>query len=320
MTDFAAAEKSEKPRVVVVVGPTASGKSALAVGIAEALDGVVVNADSMQVYRELDVLTARPSAADLARVPHRLFGVLPAAERCSVGRWLDLALAEVEVVRAAGRLPVLAGGTGMYLKALMEGLAPVPEVPADTVARLGARYDEIGGEAFREELRPLDPENADRLPPGDRQRLVRARAVAEATGRPLGHWRRLAPAGPALAADYAVILLLPNRQALYDRCDARFGQMMASGALDEVRALLDLGLSSDLPAMRALGVPELAAYLGGETTLEAAVSKAQQATRNFAKRQLTWLRHQVRADLILTDPGESALAEALTFLCARWGL
>lgn len=279
----------------MVAGPTGSGKSALAVDLARALDGIVVNADSMQVYRELTVLTARPTAAEEAAVPHRLYGVLPAAERCSAGRWLRLALPEIEAAFAAGKVPIVVGGTGLYLRALTRGLADVPEIPAASVARAQARYEELGGAAFREELRALDADAAGRLPASDRQRLIRAYAVVETTGRTLKDWHKEGAVG-AVAARFATIVLSPPVEALYPVLDARFDAMMAAGGMDEARAFAALGLDPSLPAVKAVGVRELLLYLSGEWDLATAVAKAKQATRNFAKRQRTWLRHQIRAD------------------------
>jgi tRNA dimethylallyltransferase len=277
--------------VVIVAGPTASGKSALAVALAEALGGTIINADSMQVYRDLAVLTARPGAAELARAPHRLYGVIDAAEACSAGRWRGLALAEIAAARAAGRLPVLTGGSGLYLRALLEGLAPVPPVPAALREEARALHARLGGEAFRQALAVRDPEAAQGLAAGDTQRLIRAYEVVAATGRPLAHWRR--GQGPAAGPPAAAVLLLPPRAELYAACDARFLQMMERGALAEAAALLARGLDPALPAMRAVGVPELAALLAGRASREAAVAAAQQATRRYAKRQYTWFRHQM---------------------------
>jgi len=290
---------TDSPPVVIIAGPTASGKTALALDVARAFAGTVINADSMQVYRELAVLTARPRPADAAAVPHRLFGVLAASEACSAGRWLKMAAAEIEAARRAGRLPVVVGGTGLYLKALIEGLAEVPEIPAAVDAAVRRRFDDIGGEAFRAELAALDPEAAAKLPVGDSQRLKRAMAVVTATGRPLADWQRRQGSAPWVAARFGVVALMPPRATLYAACDARFAAMMASGALDEARALAALGLDRGLPAMKALGVPELSRHLAGELPLDAAVAAAQQATRNFAKRQLTWLRNQLAADHVI---------------------
>lgn len=284
--------------VVIVAGATASGKSALALALAEAFDGVVINADSMQIYRELEVLTARPGAAETARAPHRLYGVLSGAERCSAGRWRALALTEIAACHAAGRLPLLVGGTGLYLRALERGLAPVPEVSAAQRAAAVALHREIGGTALHARLEARDPATAARLRPSDTQRLIRAWEVLEASGRPLADWQADGPAaGGDVAPPYRFlrIVCLPPRPALYAACDARFRAMLERGALEEVRALLRLKLDPALPVTKAVGVRELARHLAGELTLEAAVAAAQQATRRYAKRQTTWLRTQVFA-------------------------
>ncbi|MBL6948917.1 MAG: tRNA (adenosine(37)-N6)-dimethylallyltransferase MiaA [Rhodospirillales bacterium] len=285
--------------VLLIAGPTASGKSALAMDLAETFDGVVINADSMQVYQDLRLLTARPSADDEPRVPHRLFGVMAAAELCSVGHWLNMATTEIESAWGGGRLPLVTGGTGMYVRALTQGLAHIPEIPDDINAEVRARYDEIGGEAFREELASVDPDAARRLPAGDSQRLTRAMAVVRATGQTLDTWQAEQDKGPALPARYFSITVLPERESLYAACEARFDAMLEDGALAEVEAFLALGLDPALPAMKAVGVPELARYLAGEISLEEATEAAKQATRNFAKRQLTWLRNQVEADYVV---------------------
>ncbi len=266
--------------------------------LAEDLGGVVVNADSMQVYRELSVLTARPSPDDEARVPHRLYGVMGAAEACSAWRWLEMAARAMEEER--GRVPIVVGGTGLYLKALMEGMAPIPDVSPEVRAKARALMAELGGEAFRERLMARDPE-AEALNPGDIQRLVRAWEVVEGTGRPLSEWRA-EPHVRLVDGPFAVIRVSPEREDIYARCDARFDAMLARGALEEARALDALGLDDDLPAMKAVGVPQLRRHLHGEWTLEEAAERARQATRNFAKRQTTWLRHQMRADLVLNAP------------------
>jgi tRNA dimethylallyltransferase len=282
--------------VLIVAGPTGSGKSALAIDAAVEFGGAVINADSMQVYRELRLLTARPSAEDEARVPHRLFGVLPAAEACSVGRWLAMAADEIAAAWAEGRLPIVVGGTGLYLKALTNGLVPVPEIPEAVRGEARALHRRLGGEAFKDALALLDPGAAARLPAGDSQRLIRAYEVVAATGRTLADWQRQAPTAAAVDARFATIVLSPPRETLYAAVDARFDAMIAAGVLDEVRALVALGLDPALPAMKAVGVKELAAHLRGETGLEEACNAARKATRNFAKRQWTWLRHQLDSD------------------------
>lgn len=277
----------------MVAGPTATGKSALAVDLAEATGGVVINADSMQVYRELSILTARPGPAALARVPHRLYGVLPAAEPCSAARWRGHALAEIAEALVRGRMPVLVGGTGLYLRALIEGLAEIPPVPEAVRREVAERLAALGGDAFRAELARRDPASAARLAPGDTQRLIRAAEVVEATGRPLGAWQADPGLAPPPGLRFAVTVLLPAREPLYAACEARFAAMMEAGALDEVRALDALRLDPSLPAMKALGVPPLRAHLAGEIDRATAVERAVRETRRYAKRQTTWFRHQL---------------------------
>jgi len=287
-------------RVIVIAGPTASGKSALALGVAEALGGTIINADSMQVYRDLAAVTARPGPADLARVPHRLYGTLDGAELCSAARWAGLARQEIEAAAAAGRLPILCGGTGLYLRTLLYGIAPVPEIPDGIRQAARQHHAALGGAAFRDELARLDPQAAVRLHAGDSQRLIRAYEVVTATGLPLGAWQRAQPAVES-GLDPVIFTLLPPRDALYAAIDARFAGMVAAGALDEVRRLLARGLDPALPVMKAVGVPELSAYLGGTLSLEAAISQAQQASRRYAKRQFTWFRHQMPETIVINE-------------------
>jgi tRNA dimethylallyltransferase len=287
--------------VLIIAGPTVSGKSRLAMDIAAAFAGTIVNADSMQVYRELRVLTARPSTADEARVPHRLYGVLAARTPCSAGHWAGLAAAEIEAALSARRLPIVVGGTGLYLKALVEGLAPIPAVPAEVRAAALSLHADLGGAAFREALAAVDPITAARLPPGDTQRLVRAWEVAAVTGRPLSDWQREAPQRPVAGVRFATLVLDPPREALNRAIDARLDAMIAEGAIAEVQGLLDLGLDPALPAMKAVGVKELAAYVRGRCVLESAAAAAKGATRRFAKRQQTWLRHRIAADMVVSE-------------------
>jgi tRNA dimethylallyltransferase len=281
--------------VVVIAGPTASGKSPLALAVAEAFGGTVINADSMQVYRELSVLTARPGPAACAGAPHRLYGVLAAARRCSVALWREMAVAEIAAARADGRLPVVVGGTGLYLDALMRGLAPVPEIPAAVRADARALHRRVGGTAFREALRRRDPVSAARLEAGDSQRLVRAWEVVTATGRGLPEWQAeaRAAAGPDPEHDFLSLVLAPPRQALYAACDGRFESMLAHGAVDEVAALAGLDLDPTLPVMKAVGVPELIEHIRGRMPLPQATRRGQQATRRYAKRQTTWFRNRL---------------------------
>jgi tRNA dimethylallyltransferase len=303
--------------IIVVGGPTASGKSALALALAEEFTGTIINADSMQVYRDLAVLTARPGGAELERAPHHLYGVIDAGEACSTGRWRILALTEIAAARAEGRLPILVGGTGLYLRALLEGLAPVPAIPDALRREARALHARLGGEAFRHALAALDPEAAARLASGDGQRLIRAYEVVTATGRPLAAWRLGQKASPVCAA---AIVLMPPRAALYAACDARFLTLMDLGAAAEVEALLARRLDPVLPAMKAVGVRELAAWLAGRCTRAAAIAAAQQATRRYAKRQYTWFRHQLPAPgpfekLVLAEQfSESLLPEIFAFI------
>jgi tRNA dimethylallyltransferase len=277
--------------ILIVAGPTASGKSALALVLAEELGGTIVNADSMQVYRDLPILTAQPDAAARGRVPHRLYGEVDAADGFSAGAWRKRAVAEIAATHQAGRVPILVGGTGLYLRVLLEGLAPTPPIPDAVKREARVLQAELGAAAFHDKLRALDPEAAARLDPADTQRVRRAYEVARATGKTLGAWQRVQPAGTAYAA--RAILLLPSRELLYPVCDARLLDMVEWGALAEVATLMARGLDPELPAMRALGVRPLMAMLRGEASREAAVAAAQQATRNYAKRQLTWFRHQM---------------------------
>lgn len=281
--------------VLVIGGPTASGKSGLALLLAEALGGTVINADSMQVYGVLDVLTARPGAEELARAPHRLYGVVPPSERMNAARWRDLALAEIGAAHAAGRLPIVVGGTGLYLRTLMQGIVDLPDIPASVRAEAQALQTEIGTPALHARLAAEDAETAARLTPGDSARVLRAWEVLRATGRGITDWQRASTPTPPPGLTFHPLVVEVPRERLYAQCDARFGQMLERGALEEVRALDRLGLDPDLPAMKALGVPELRAHLHGLLTLDQAAEKARQTTRNYAKRQSTWFRHQLAA-------------------------
>ena len=275
------------PLVTLIAGPTASGKSALALRLAEATGGEVVGADALQLYRDLRILSARPSPEEEARAPHHLFGIADAADGWSVGRWARAAVPVIEDIVARGRPAVVIGGTGLYFRALTQGVAEIPPVP-QAAARA---FTDLGEPALRERLAAVDPAAEARIAPGDRQRLTRALAVADATGRPLSAWQ--AETRPLLAPGaWRAVVLEPPREALYARCDARLAAMVEAGALDEVRALTARGLDQRLPAMKAVGLRELAAHAAGETTLAEALARAQQATRNYAKRQLTWFRNQ----------------------------
>jgi tRNA dimethylallyltransferase len=277
--------------ITLLAGPTASGKSRRALEMAERTGAVIVNADSQQLYADLRVLSARPTAADESRAEHRLYGVADAAEAWSVGRWSRAVAPILAEVSAAGRTALLVGGTGLYFTALTKGLADIPDVPLEVREATGAVFDTDGETAFRRRLAEVDPAAEARIEAGDRQRLSRAWAVAHHTGRALSDWT--ADTTPLLApGSWTGLVIEPERAALYARCDARVAQMVEAGALDEVRALVARGLDPALPAMKAVGVREFAAHLAQETTLEAAVEATRQSTRNYAKRQLTWFRNQ----------------------------
>lgn len=301
-------------QAIIVAGPTASGKSALAIALAKEFGGVVVNADSMQVYSVLRLLTARPSMADEAQAPHRLYGVLPPSQACSAMAWVELARPVLDDIWNGGRIPIITGGTGLYLRALTEGFSPMPEIPAAFRAEAHAVLDEIGNHQFHARLAQRDPEIAARLHPGNTQRLIRAWEVVAATGRKLSDWQKEPPQG-GIASDYLTLVMNPPRPVLYENCEGRFLSMIEHGALAEVQAMLDLNLDPALPAMKALGLPELAAVLRQEIELSQAIAAAQQATRNYAKRQQTWFRHQMPQAKILTEKlSESMKAEIFSII------
>jgi len=296
--------------VVLVGGPTASGKSPLALALAEAHRGTLINADSMQVYRDLRVLTARPTPADEAAQPHALYGIVDAGEVSSAMRWRAQAVAALEDAWAAGRWPIVVGGTGLYFRSLLDGLAPVTDIPEAVRHGARARHAALGGPAFHAELATRDPAGAARLRPGDSQRLMRAWEVLEATGRPLADWQR--EAGQRLDADTLRLVLLPDRATLVARIDARFAAMVEGGALGEVEALLARGLPADRPALRAVGFRELAAHLGGTLDRATAVAAGQRATRQLAKRQATWVRNQMSDWLIFSQQNDSLVDEIIS--------
>jgi tRNA dimethylallyltransferase len=282
------------PRTILIAGPTASGKSALALGLAERIGGVIVNADSMQVYREAPILTAQPTAEEQVRVPHRLCGHVTGAEAYSTGRYVTDVQAVLSEIAALGRSPIIVGGTGLYFKALLEGLSPVPPIPPEIRARCRLLAETEGVAAVRAALMKVDPDIVARLDATDAQRLIRALEVFEGTGRPLSVWQRV-PGVPIIDGDAAIKLVVDRPRAdLQARADDRFDLMMAAGALDEMRALAGLGFSSALPLMRALGVRPLLAHLADGGSLEAAIAAGKLETRQYIKRQQTWLkRHMI---------------------------
>ncbi len=305
--------------MVIVAGPTATGKSRLAVKIADALSGIVINADSQQRYRDLPILSARPTPADMAGVPHKLFGDLGPKDTGSAAEWAEKAAREITEAVNAGLLPVVVGGTGLYLRALMEGLINIPMIPAEIHASSEALLAEIGHVAFHGRLNERDPKIAERLAPGDTHRLLRAWDVIEATGTSLSVWQTT-PTSPPLSATYYSIVTVPERAALYGACDARFHQMVESGVVEELRVFLDSGGSLDMPVMKMLGARELASYLSGAATLNEAIAAAQAVTRHYAKRQVTWFKGQFNASLSISTQYSERKTEEILSNIRHWVL
>ncbi|CAN5176424.1 tRNA (adenosine(37)-N6)-dimethylallyltransferase MiaA [soil metagenome] len=300
-------------KAVLIAGPTASGKSALALALAEVTGGIVINTDSMQVYRDLRIITARPTPDEEARVPHRLYGTCDAAVNCSAGSWVADAATALAEAKTANRLPIFIGGTGLYFKALTRGLSAVPPIPPEVRDGVRARMERDGVEALHTELARRDPVSGDKLKPRDSARVARALEVIEATGRALPDWHNeglpplLEPEG------IKAVFLAPERKDLYARINARFTTMFDGGALDEVAALAARKLDPMLPAMKAHGVPALIRYLAGEITRERAMEIGQIDTRHYAKRQFTWFRHQLpEFEWIAPDAAWEGLTHALS--------
>jgi tRNA dimethylallyltransferase len=278
---------------ILIAGPTASGKSRYALDLARQHGGLVINADSMQVYAELRVLSARPSAADEEVAPHRLYGHVAARERYSVGRWMSDAAAVLAEARASGQVPIFVGGTGLYFKALTEGLSSIPPIPPEIRERWRARAEAEPPDELHRLLAERDPESAAAIRPSDRTRIARAWEVMEATGRPLAEWRRQQSGAPLVSPLKATrIVIEPDRAWLHERIAERARQMVMAGGLEEARALGALGLHADLPAMKAIGVRQFLDHFSGKLSLEEALAAMKTETRRYAKRQSTWFRHQ----------------------------
>lgn len=288
------------PTAILIAGPTASGKSGLAMAFAQKLDGVVINADSMQVYRELRVLTARPSVGDEAAIPHKLYGHVAGADAYSTGRYVRDAAVAIAQVHGTKKVPVIVGGTGLYFRALLQGLSPIPPVPGDVRAHWRQEARRLGPAGLHALLAASDPVMAAKLLPSDPQRVTRALEVLEATGVSLGQWQQ-APGVPILnEAQTLRLVIVPDRDVSRQHCDARFDVMMGEGALDEVRDLRALGLSGELPVMRALGVVPLGRHLAGQLSRDVAVEQAKAETRQYVKRQSTWLRRNMNTWNVIT--------------------
>lgn len=302
-------------RPILIAGPTASGKSALALRLAGETRGVILNADSMQVYEELRILSARPKAEELAQAPHRLYGHVPMREGYSVGRFVREAEDAIFKVQAEGLRPIVVGGTGLYFKALLEGLSPIPAIPPEIRRHWRREADRIGPGKLHRHLAELDALTASRLSPTDPQRIVRALEVLEATGRPLSEWQA-EPGRPVLRPDETVrLVVMPQREVLHQRSEARFDRMMAEGALEEAERIAALDLDPDLPGMRALGLRPLIAHLRGEMSLGEAVAEGKAETRRYIKRQATWINGNMRSwNAIFTQEMESQTSEIVTFI------
>jgi tRNA dimethylallyltransferase len=281
-----------RPPLVVIAGPTASGKSALALALAQQIGGVIVNADSAQIYRDLQVLSASPTVEERQAVDHRLYGAKDGSLPCSAADWAEMARGEIIDIHSSGRIPILVGGTGLYLRTLIEGIAPVPAIDAEIRARIRA----AGTQENRAKLETLDSFAAMRINAGDTTRINRALEVILSTGRTLAEWQKQREGGIACKIELRSTVLLPPRKWLYARCDERFAHMIDEGAVSEVERLLSRKLDENLPVMRAIGVRELSNYLLGLSSLDEAIAAGQQATRRYAKRQYTWFAHQPPAD------------------------
>jgi len=310
------AAAGDKLKAIVIAGATASGKSALAVELAAEFGGTIVNADSMQIYRDLPILTAQPDAAALQAVPHRLYGILALDDPATAARWAEMAAAEIGAAWAAGRPPFLVGGTGLYLKALLEGFAPIPELAPEHRAEAQGLLAELGSRGLHARLEARDPETAAKLRPSDSQRLMRAWEVLNATGRPLVWWQKQ-PSTPPVPVTALSFVTTPARDALYAACDDRLITMVAKGAVEEVAVAKRAYPAADQEqaGFKALGFRELARHLDGVWTLEAAVAAAQQATRNYAKRQGTWFRRQLPGATFLT-PDHEAMKFSQSYLAS----
>jgi tRNA dimethylallyltransferase len=302
-------------RPILIAGPTASGKSALALALAERFNGVIINADSMQVYRELRILTARPTPNDEARAPHRLYGIVAASDAYSTGRYVLDATDALRAAAERGQRPIIVGGTGLHFKALLEGLSPIPPVPEDIRLHWRGMAEREGADALWSVLKADDPEMALRLKPNDGQRIVRALEVFHATGTSLAEWQRT-PGKPVLDAAQALkLVLIPPRDDLRARTDARFDQMLAKGALAEAADLAAMKLDPSLPAMRAIGVAPLVAAVDGKLALSVAVEQAKAETRQYIKRQATWLnKNMITWNNIYAQSMESSIAASIAFI------
>lgn len=292
--------------VKILAGPTASGKTALALDYAKCHDVVIINADSKQVFKEIPIITAQPTAQEQAVAPHALYGVISAKEHCSTGRWLSLVKPAIIEAWQQGKIPLLVGGTGMYLKSLVEGIAPIPDIDPKVRDATRQRFHELGNARFYQELASLDSDIAQTLNEGDSQRIIRAYEVVKHTGKSLFYWQQQTTQPVLPDANYQISFLKPDREKVYERCNKRFEAMISQGVIDEVEALDTMELDTALPAMKAHGVPELLAFLHHEMSLEEAIAQSQRNTRHYIKRQFTWFKHQLK-DIVVLDGADPQL-------------
>ena len=287
-------------KAVIICGPTGAGKSSLALNLAEKFKGVIINADSVQIYREIKILSGRPTSDDYRRAPHRLYGIMSIFKPCTLGIWRKMALETIRECELSGRLPIICGGTGLYIKFLLNELSAIPEIPPSIKLEAREKLEDLGNENFRELLSKNDPVSACRIKSGDTNRLLRAWEVLTATNKPLSYWHEQS-GETGSQHKFFKVCLMPERKALYSKCDKRFLDFIEQGAADEARALDSINVSPELPASKTLGLLELIKYTKGELELSDAIAQAQRITRRYAKRQLTWFRHQLDEDFLIQN-------------------
>ena len=287
-------------KAVIICGPTGAGKSSLALNLAEKFKGVIINADSVQIYREIKILSGRPTFDDYRQAPHRLYGIMSIFNPCTLGIWRKMALETIKECELSGRLPIICGGTGLYIKFLLNELSAIPEIPPSIKLEAREKLEDLGNENFRELLSKNDPVSARRIKAGDTNRLLRAWEVLTATNKSLSYWHEQSRETESQHKFFKVCLM-PERKALYSKCDKRFLDFIEQGAADEARALDSINVSPELPASKTLGLLELIKYTKGELELSDAIAQAQRITRRYAKRQLTWFRHQLDEDFLIQN-------------------
>ena len=287
-------------KAVIICGPTGAGKSSLALNLAEKFKGVIINADSVQIYREIKILSGRPTFDDYRQAPHRLYGIMSIFKPCTLGIWRKMALETIKECELSGRLPIICGGTGLYIKFLLNELSAIPEIPPSIKLEAREKLEDLGNENFRELLSKNDPVSASRIKSGDTNRLLRAWEVLTATNKPLSYWHEQS-GETGSQHKFFKVCLMPERKALYSKCDKRFLDFIERGAVEEARALDFITVSPELPASKTLGLIELVKYTKGELELSDAIAQAQRTTRRYAKRQLTWFRHQLDEDFLIQN-------------------